>query len=43
MRKLLGVMILAIGILGFVVPILPGWLFVLGGLAIMKGKQSAVA
>lgn len=39
MRKLFGAMVLAAGLLGIIVPILPGWLLVLAGLALLKGKR----
>jgi uncharacterized membrane protein YbaN (DUF454 family) len=43
MRKVFGILALALGVLGFFLPILPGSLFVLAGLALMKGRQKIAA
>ena len=42
-RKLLdwgvGVVLILVGVLGFVVPLLPGWIFVVAGLAVLSSHS----
>lgn len=35
LRELLGIFLLVVGLFGLLVPIVPGWLFVLPGLALL--------
>lgn len=36
LRKTVGICLLVIGIIGLIVPIVPGWLFIIPGLIILK-------
>lgn len=36
LRKTIGIILLAIGIFGLIVPIVPGWLFLIPGLILLK-------
>ncbi|MFC1769111.1 PGPGW domain-containing protein [Nanoarchaeota archaeon] len=38
-KKILGFGCIIIGILGIFLPIIPGWLLIFGGFAIMEGKS----
>lgn len=34
-RKMLGILLITLGIIGLVVPVMPGWVFILAGLAML--------
>jgi uncharacterized membrane protein YbaN (DUF454 family) len=34
-RKMLGILLIILGVVGLVVPVMPGWVFILAGLAMM--------
>lgn len=36
LRKVIGILLIAIGILGLIFPIVPGWIFLIPGLIILK-------
>ena len=40
MKKIIGISALIIGLLGLVLPIIPGWLLIFAGLALLRSKLS---
>jgi len=34
-RKIIGILLITLGVIGLVVPVMPGWIFILAGLAMM--------
>ena len=41
-RILLGIIIVTIGVLGLVLPIMPGWLFILPGLVLINPEKGKI-
>ncbi|KAB3525586.1 hypothetical protein [Alkaliphilus serpentinus] len=42
MRKLCGISLLLLGIVGIILPILPGWIFIFAGWALLKSTPKAM-
>ncbi|MFZ2447931.1 MAG: PGPGW domain-containing protein [Syntrophobacteraceae bacterium] len=42
LRKILGVVLASIGLLGLLLPILPGWLFIIAGLTILSADVAFI-
>jgi len=34
-RKFIGILLIILGVIGLVVPVMPGWIFIMAGLAMM--------
>lgn len=34
-KKIIGILLIILGVIGLVVPVMPGWIFILAGLAMM--------
>lgn len=34
-RKIFGILLIILGIIGLIVPVMPGWIFILAGMAMM--------